>query len=119
MLDPALLRDNLDAVRTALQNRGVDLAAELEELTALESERRRLLPELEGLQREQNAAAAEVAKAKKQGHDTTAIQDASRTRAQRVKELAGELEAIEQRRNSGLLMIPNVPDVSVPVGKSA
>ena len=119
MLDPALLRDNLDAVRTALQNRGVDLAAELEELTALESERRRLLPELEGLQREQNAAAAEVAKAKKQGQDTTAIQEANRERAQRIKRVAVELESVEQRRNRGLLMIPNLPHATVPVGKTA
>ena len=36
MIDPALLRDNLDAVRTALANRGVDMTRELEELAALE-----------------------------------------------------------------------------------
>jgi len=65
VIDPALFRDNLDAVRTALANRGVDMTRELEELAALEARRRRLLPELEGLKREQNTAADEVAKAKK------------------------------------------------------
>ena len=119
MLDPALIRDHLDTVRTALQNRGVDLSAELDELTSLEGERRRLLPEVEGLQREQNKAAGEVAQAKKQGLDATAIQEANRERAQRIKERSAELEALEQRRSRGMLVIPNVPHASVPVGRSA
>jgi seryl-tRNA synthetase len=119
MLDPALLRDHLDAVRAGLQNRGLDLNAELEDLTALESRRRRLLPEIEGLKREQNSAADEVARAKRQGLDATPIMEANRQRAQQIKQLGVELEAVEQRRNRGLLTIPNLPHDSVPVGKSA
>ena len=119
MLDPAYLRDHLDAVRAALQKRGVDLTSELEELAALETRRRRLLPEIEGLKREQNAAGDEVARAKRQGLDATKIQEASRARNQQIKQLGVELEAIEQRRNRGLLTIPNLPDDSVPVGRSS
>ncbi|MBM3817689.1 MAG: serine--tRNA ligase [Acidimicrobiia bacterium] len=119
MLDPALLRDNLAAVQQALQNRGANLATELEELAALEARRRRLLPELEGLKREQNTAGDEVARAKRQGLTTTHIQEASKQRAQRIKQLDIELEQTEQRRNRGLLLIPNIPHGSVPVGKSA
>ena len=68
MLDPAVLRDHLPAVRAALQNRGIDLSAALDELAALESERRRLIPELEGLKREQNAAGAEAGRARSLHH---------------------------------------------------
>jgi seryl-tRNA synthetase len=119
MLDPAFFRGNLDAVRTALQNRGMDLSAELEDLAVLESRRRRLLPELEGLKREQNASGDEVARAKRQGLDVTKIQEASRLRNQQIKQLSIDLDTIEQRRNRGLLVIPNTPHASVPVGKSA
>jgi seryl-tRNA synthetase len=119
VIDPALIRDNLEAVRAALANRGVDLTRELEELAALESRRRRLLPELEGLKREQNAAADEVAKAKRQGQDTTKIQEANRQRAQQIKQLGVELDLLEQRRNHELLVIPNIPHASVPIGKTA
>jgi seryl-tRNA synthetase len=119
MLDPALLRDKPDAVREALQNRGVDLTAELEDLAALESRRRRLLPELEALKREQNTSGDEVARAKRQGLDTTKIQEANRLRAQQIKQLDVEKDTIEQRRNRGLLVVPNIPHASVPVGKSA
>ena len=119
MIDPAYLRDNIEAVRTALANRGVDMTRELEELAALESRRRRLLPELEGLKREQNTAGDEVARAKRQGLDTTKIQELSRQRAQEIKQKSVELDLIEQRRNHGLLVVPNLPHESVPVGKSA
>ena len=119
MIDPAFLRDNLEAVRAALSNRGMDLTRELEELAALESRRRRLLPEIEGLKREQNTSGDEVAKAKRQGLDTTKIQEANRQRAHQIKQLSVELDLIEQRRNHGLLIVPNIPHESVPVGKSA
>jgi seryl-tRNA synthetase len=119
MIDPALLRDNIEVVRAALRNRGVDLSTELEELATLEARRRRILPELEGLNREQNTAGDEVARARRQGLDTKLVQEASRERAQRIKQLGIELDAVEQRRNQGLLVIPNLPHSSVPVGKSA
>jgi seryl-tRNA synthetase len=119
MLDPAFLRDNLEAVRARLQTRGVDLTQELEELATLESRRRRMLPEIEGLKREQNTAGDEVARAKRQGLDATRIQEANRQRAQQIKQLSVELETLEQRRQRGLLNIPNLPHESVPVGASA
>jgi seryl-tRNA synthetase len=119
MLDPAFLRDNLEAVRNGLRKRGADLASELEDLATLETRRRRLLPEIEGLKREQNAAGDEVARAKRQGLDAAKIQEASRARAQQIKQLSVELETVEQRRNRGLLIIPNLPHESVPVGTSS
>jgi seryl-tRNA synthetase len=119
VLDPALLRERFDVVRATLQKRGTNLDAELQSLATLEAERRRLLPEVEGLKREQNAAAEEVARAKKQGLDTTPIQEANRARAQRIKQLDTELAALEQRRSQGLLVLPNLPHASVPEGKSA
>jgi seryl-tRNA synthetase len=119
VIDPAFLRDHLEDVRSALANRGVDMTRELEELAALESRRRRLLPELEGLKRDQNTAADEVARAKRQGQDTTKIQEANRQRAGQIKQLEAELNLLEGRRNHGLLVIPNIPHRTVPVGKSA
>ena len=119
MLDPAFLRDNLDLVRAGLQKRGLDLTAELEDLATLETRRRRLIPEIEGLKRDQNAAGDEVARAKRQGQDTTRLQQANRDRTTQIKQLGIELDQVEQRRNRGLLNIPNVPHESVPLGKSA
>jgi len=119
MLDPALLRDNLEIVRDGLAKRGVDLTGELEDLATLETRRRRILPELEGLKRDQNTAGDEVARAKRQGLDVSKIHEASRQRAQQIKQLSIELDSVEQRRNRGLLLLPNVPHNTVPAGKSS
>ena len=119
MIDPAFLRDHPDAVREKLATRGADFSTELEELVMLETRRRRLLPEIEGLKRQQNAAGDEVARAKRQGLESTGIQEASRARNQQIKQLSVELETIELRRNRGLLNLPNLPHESVPVGKSS
>jgi seryl-tRNA synthetase len=119
MLDPAFLRDNLESVRARLRTRGVDLTKELEDLAVLESRRRRMLPEIEGLKREQNTAGDEVARARRQGLDATKIQEANRLRAQQIKQLSVELDTLEQRRQRGLLDVPNLPHESVPTGTNA
>jgi seryl-tRNA synthetase len=119
MFDPALLRDRLDEIRTGLQNRGLQPDAELEQLTTLESRRRRLIPEIEGLKREQNAAADEVARAKRQGQDATPIFAANKARGQQIKQLETQLDGVEQQRVSLLMTLPNLPHESVPVGRSA
>jgi seryl-tRNA synthetase len=119
VIDPAFLRENADAVRAGLEKRGGDFSRELEELSTLENSRRRLLPEVEGLKREQNAAGDEVARAKRQGLDISAIQEAGRARNQKIKQLSVELETIELRRNRLLLHLPNLSHESVPTGKSS
>jgi seryl-tRNA synthetase len=119
MLDPALVRDHVEIVRQALANRGIDAAAELDQLATLESHRRRLIPQVEGLKREQNAAANEVARAKRQGEDARPIVEANKARAQKIKQVETELDGIEQQRARLLATIPNVPHTSVPLGTSA
>lgn len=119
MLDPTLVRDNPDAVRAGLCNRGLDPDVALQGVAALDAERRRLIPEVEGLKREQNSAGEQIAQAKRQGLDTSAIQETNKQRAQRIKQLSAELEAIEARRLEALMVLPNLPHTSVPVGKSS
>jgi seryl-tRNA synthetase len=119
MIDPALLRDRLEEVRAAYRNRGLDADADLEQLATLEARRRRLIPEIEGLKREQNAAGDEVARAKRQGQDATPLFAASKQRAQQIRQLEIQLDQTEQQRTALLLTLPNLPHASVPVGKSA
>jgi len=119
MLDPTYVRDHLEEVRTGLQNRGLRLDHELEQLTTLELRRRRLIPELEGLKREQNAAGDQVARAKRQGQDASGIFAANKTRAQQIRQIEIELDQVEHQRSALLMTIPNLPHASVPVGSSA
>ncbi|MEW6319556.1 MAG: serine--tRNA ligase [Acidobacteriota bacterium] len=119
MLDPAFVRDNLEAVRAGLASRGLDAAGELELLATLESQRRRVIPQLEGLKREQNTAGDEVARAKRQGLDARPIFEANKQRSQKIKQLEIELENVELQRSRLLATLPNLPHASVPAGTSA
>src|SRR4051812_33096458 len=119
MLDPGFVRDHMDTVRAGLQNRGLDTAVVLDPLAELDTRRRRLLPQVEGLKRDQNAAGEEVARAKKQGQDPSAIFAANKARGQQIKQLEVELDDVEQQRTALLMTIPNLPHASVPIGRSA
>jgi seryl-tRNA synthetase len=119
MLDPNFVRDHMQAVRSGLSNRGMDPDRALEELATLDSVRRRVIPELEGLKRQQNTSGDEIARAKRQGHDTTAILEAGKQRSQHIKQLGIQLDSIEYQRTQALLQLPNLPHDSVPVGTSA
>ena len=119
MLDPAFVRDNVEAVRAGLRSRGLDPDKALEEIVTLETARRRLIPELEGLKRQQNASGDEIARAKRQGKDTSAIQEANKLRAAQIKQLDVQLASVDHQREAALLNLPNLPHASVPAGKSA
>ena len=119
MLDPAFVRDHADEVRAGLQNRGLDPAAVLAPFAELDARRRELIPQVEGLKRDQNASGEEVARAKKQGLDPSAIFAANKARGQQIKQLEAELDGVEQRRAELLMTVPNLPHASVPVGRSA
>src|SRR5688572_30680546 len=119
MLDPTYVRDNIETVRHRLAARGVDLTAELEQLATLETARRRAIPQVEGLKREQNASGDEVARAKRQGLDAKPIFEAGKQRSLRIKQLEIELDSIEGQRARLLQTMPNIPHESVPIGKGA
>ena len=119
MLDGAFVRDHIDQVREGLRNRGLDPNKVLEEIATLETARRRLIPELEGLKRQQNTSGDEIARAKRQGQDSTHLQEASKQRAAQIKQLGVQLDSVEYQRNSALMTLPNLPHATVPIGKSA
>jgi seryl-tRNA synthetase len=119
MLDPVLVKDRLTEVESRLNTRGVDLSHELAELATVESERRRLIPAVEKLKREQNEASEAVARAKREGSDPSAIFAENKARGARIKELEVGLATVEARRDALVLRLPNLPHESVPVGKTS
>ena len=119
MLDPTFVRDHLDRVRAGLAARGMDARRELDTLAALDQKRRQMIPQVEGLKREQNASGEAVARAKKAGEDVSHIFEANKQRGQTIKGLEAELETLEQERQAILDILPNLPHASVPVGRSA
>src|SRR5437773_2568620 len=118
MLDPAYIRDHIEEVRAGLRHRGLDPDKVLEQIATLETARRRLIPEIEALKRLQNTSGDEIARARRQGHDTAPVQEANRARAQQIKQLGFQLDSIEHQRTAAVLDLPTLPHAGVPVGQS-
>src|SRR4026209_2201916 len=112
MLDPSYIRDHIEEVRVGLRNSGLDPDKALEDIITLETARRRLIPELEGLKRQQNTSGDEIARAQRQGKDTSSIQEANKHRAAQIKQLDVQLGSLEHQREVALLNLPNLPHAS-------
>ncbi|MDH3965269.1 MAG: serine--tRNA ligase, partial [Deltaproteobacteria bacterium] len=115
MLDIKFIRENSEVVRRMLENRGFDL--ELEAILALDKERRQIIQEVESLKHERKIVSDQIAKMKKGSEDASEIITQMRQVSQRIKELDQKLAKFEDDLHGSLLLIPNVPHESVPVGK--
>lgn len=116
MLDVKLLRQNPEMVREALENRGT--AVDLSEFLELDEKRRNLLFEVEKLKNLRNQESEEIARKKKAGEPAEEQIIRMKEVSKKIKELDGDVSAIEETLQNILLTIPNIPDASVPVGKS-
>jgi seryl-tRNA synthetase len=115
VLDLKLIREDPDAVRAALARRGADVAVGLDRVVELDERRRALIPELEGLRAEQNAANARIKGATDPGEREEEIA-AMREVASRAKELERELAAVEEELQAALVPLPNLPDPTAAPG---
>ncbi len=117
MLDMIWVRNNLEAVATALRNRGENF--DLDCFRQLDTDRRTALREVETLKARRNTASGEVARLKKEGKDAGSIIAEMRTVGDRIKELDVQAGAAETAMKDLLLTLPNIPNESVPIGTSA
>ena len=115
MLDLRLIREDPEGVRAALSRRGPQAAAELDRVIELDRRRRELLPELEGLRAEQNAANERIRSASDEEARKGEI-EAMRAVAARAKELDAELGVLEGELQAALAPLPNLPDPTAAPG---
>jgi seryl-tRNA synthetase len=113
LLDLRLLRSEPDAARAALARRGVP-GDTLDELLALDARRRELLPELEGLRAEKNTASKRIGELQRAGEDAAEAIVAVRSVGEREKALEAEIADVEERRDTLLASLPNLPDPEAP-----
>jgi seryl-tRNA synthetase len=116
MLDIQLLRANLPEVAQRLATRGFKLDTPAFE--ALESQRKGVQVETQSLQARRNALSKQIGQAKAKGEDASALMAEVSAQAEALKGLEQRLSEIQTKLNNFLLVVPNVPHASVPVGKS-
>jgi seryl-tRNA synthetase len=116
VLDLKLIRDEPERVRAELARRGQDAAAGLDAVLELDAGRRALIPTLEVLRAERNAAANVIAQAKRAGEDAGQAIATQRDVGAREKDLSRELTGIEERLQAALAPLPNLPDPTAAPG---
>lgn len=115
MLDPNLLRNELDAVAEKLARRGFKL--DVETLRSQEERRKVLQVETETLQAERNSQSKSIGQAKARGEDIEPLRLEVNTLGEKLDAAKAELDALQNDIRDIASAIPNMPDDSVPAGK--
>ncbi len=120
MLDIKLVAANPAEIEKALDRRGNKTAkAVLQKILELDASRRSALQTVEALKAKRNQASIQIAAAKKNKEDATAIMEEMKGVAQSVKEQDLAVSEIETQLQALMMELPNIPDASVPTGTSA
>lgn len=115
MLDLKFVRSNLDRIRGMIGDRGYDL--DISRFEALDQERRKRLTSIEELRHRRNQVSEEIAAMKKRGQDASEIIAQMKDVSSRIKEKEKELSRFLEELDQLLMIMPNIPHDSVPVGK--
>ncbi|WP_278931901.1 serine--tRNA ligase [Moraxella osloensis] len=115
MIDPKLLRTELDTVAEKLAKRGYELDKAFWQ--QVEEQRKSIQVKTEELQAKKNAGAKQVGVMKRNGENTDALMAEMATISSDMKQAEDALKALQEKILAAALTIPNLPDDSVPAGK--
>jgi len=116
MIDIKLLREQPDFVRAAIANK--KFSCDIDAILELDAARRAAITEAEQARAEQKAANQEMASLAKGSPEFLEKVKAMKAIAGRAKELEAAAKEADEKFQEAFLTIPNLPDPSVPVGKS-
>lgn len=117
MLDLHFVRENLDAVKTALQNRNFPTES-LEKFVELDTERRRVIGESDALNQQRNASSKEIGALMQSEQKDEASRKKTEVAQLKLKqvELEKQRDEAENVMRELLAGLPNMPQADVPVG---
>ncbi|MFU8876934.1 MAG: serine--tRNA ligase [Wenzhouxiangellaceae bacterium] len=114
MLDPQLLRNDLEAVATALARRGYPL--DMEHYASLESQRKELQTRVEELRNTRNRRSKEIGQAKARGEDIEPLKQEVAALGEDLGRSEHKLQQVRAALDHLLLDLPNLPAEDVPDG---
>jgi len=116
MLDQKLIRNELDAVAKKLELKGFNL--DTNRFLGLEERRKLVQVQTESLQSERNSRSKLIGKAKSKGEDIEPLLAEVGQLGEQLDQLKGQLQTVQTELHDFLAAIPNLPDDTVPAGKS-
>ena len=117
MLDPQLLRSDIDSVARRLAARSFSL--DVPGFRAIEEERKAVQTRTQDLQAARNQFAKRIGQAKAKGENVAELMAESGLANAELADLETRLGAVQQRLQDFMLEVPNVPHESVPAGRSS
>ncbi len=114
MLDIKFIRENKDLVKAGAQKKHIDF--DVERLVVVDEKRRELSSQIDEKRAEQNAASLEIVKAA--DHEKSMILEKMKFVKESLATLEAEFKTVMQEWQTLMLLVPNVPDISVPDGES-
>jgi len=117
MLDIKFIRENPEKVKKSIQDR--NLKIDIDQLIAIDAERRSLLAEADNLKNIRNRESNEIAKLKKEGKDNSSKLAEMKSISQKIKEIDSKVGELDSKIRDIVISIPNIPDSNVPVGPDA
>jgi len=117
MLDLGFVRERLGVIEQMARNRGITL--DLGKFRAIDAERRQLITAAERLKAERNKASDEIAKRKRAREDASALVAEMKRVSDEIKKDDLRISELDEQLREFMLMVPNIPHSSVPVGKGA
>ena len=118
MLDIKVIRENPDRVKQAMKNRNGDYDEIIDRVLACDEKRRELNSKADTLKAKQNQASKQIPQIKKQGGDVSAILAEMNEIKAEIKGMDAEIAQVEAEQKELILSIPNIPNETVPIGKS-
>ena len=116
MLDPQLIRNELNSIAKALDKRGVSI--DINKIQKIEDKRKAIQIKTEKLQADRNLISKEIGEMKAKGEDTENLLEKVTSIKNQLEKNEEELTAIQQELNELIIVIPNIPHESVPDGNS-
>lgn len=117
MLDIKRIRNNPQEIKDALRRRNADYDGVIDELLAIDEQRREISTAADQMKAQQNAASKKIPMMKKNGEDVAPIMEEMKRLSEQVKESNAKLSGLEERQRYLLLTIPNTPNPDIPDGK--
>ena len=119
MLDIRLIREQPDFVKERLATRGGDDAARVDEILAVDAQRRKAETLLQQLNADRKRLSKEIGGKRSRGESSEELESQVRGIGEQLAQLNAEATTFDERQRQMLLRVPNLPHPDAPIGKDA